>query len=396
MKILFVAPRFHTNQVPIVNNLKKLGHDVEFYVQYVGETEDHSNLKPFIIQPSMVTKFIFKLIEYIYDSNVAEKKKGAYFSPAIYLLYKNIRRFSPDIVFLRGSFFKTIPINYLCKVLKINCVYYDQNPIYHIEEDSFQKNYKLKIKYFLKKYHLPKVRISPVKVKNASNLTKKQQEYIINPHEYFIPLVAETNNELARNYFKGDNINILSVGKYRDYKNHFLLVDAIHQLKDIKSIKVKIVGQAKNEEEIKYFCALKEYIYKHKLQDTISIEKNIDYKSMKAIYMNSDVFILTSKKEVASIAILEAMSNGLVAISTDMNGTATYIEYGLSGYTFSSMDCNSLSKTIEKLLNDKIKIERMGRAAYTNIYNNYSFNNYYIALSNVIRKEFDISLIENK
>lgn len=396
MKILFIAPRFHTNQVPIVTNLIKRGHEVDFYSQYVGKTEDHSNIRPCVMKQSLLTKFIFKLIDIKHNQNVAEKKKVAYFIPSIYSLSKKIREFLPDIIILRGSYFLAIPVNYICKILKINCIYYDQGPLYFKKEDCLQDGIKVKIKYYIKKHHLPRVRITPVKVQKANELVQKKSELKIKPHEYFIPLIAEKSDKFTREYCKEGHINILSVGKYRDYKNHFLLVDAIQLLTNLRNIKVLIVGQAENEEEMKYFDSLKQYINKNNLQDTITLEKNIDYKSMKEIYRNSDIFILTSKKEVASVAVLEAMSHGLVTISTDMNGTATYIENGISGYTFETMDPTSLVEKIENLIADKEKIKVMGRAAYKNICNNYSFSNYYNALDSVIKKEFNVSLIDDK
>jgi glycosyltransferase involved in cell wall biosynthesis len=396
MKIIYIAPRFHTNQVPIITNLIKQGHDVEFFAQYIGKTEDHSDITPSFIQQSLLSKLIFRLIDVMYNQNVAEKKKVSYFIPALHALYKKIRFSQPDLIILRGTLFVVIPVNYICKITKVNCIYYNQSPLYYKEKDLLNIDIKNKIKNHIKKYHFPKVRITPVKVVNANELIQNDEKFKIRPNDYFLPLIAEKSNELNREYCKESHINILSVGKYRDYKNHFLLVDSIKLLKDLRKIKVKIVGQAQNKDEMKYFESLKQYIYKKHLQDTITTERNIDYKSMKEIYRNSDIFILTSKSEVASVAVIEAMSHGLVTISTDLNGTATYIENGISGYTFKTMNPSSLTEKIENLIADEEKIKVMGCAAYKNVCSNYSFDNYYSSLNYILSEEFNMNLIEDK
>ena len=46
MRFLYVAPRYHTNQVPIIRGLKRKGHEVCFLSQYAGKVEDYSDLTP--------------------------------------------------------------------------------------------------------------------------------------------------------------------------------------------------------------------------------------------------------------------------------------------------------------------------------------------------------------
>src|SRR5690625_5554899 len=49
MRILFVAPRFHTNQVPLMEALLAGGHQVQFHVERVRPSEDHSLVTPRVI-----------------------------------------------------------------------------------------------------------------------------------------------------------------------------------------------------------------------------------------------------------------------------------------------------------------------------------------------------------
>ena len=52
MKIAFLAPRYHTNQISLVKYLLKKKNQVSFYVTRVGKSEDHSSLKPSILMKS--------------------------------------------------------------------------------------------------------------------------------------------------------------------------------------------------------------------------------------------------------------------------------------------------------------------------------------------------------
>ena len=49
-KILFIAPRYHTNQIPICRVLKNNGYEIDFYVKFFGKTDgfigfDKANIK---------------------------------------------------------------------------------------------------------------------------------------------------------------------------------------------------------------------------------------------------------------------------------------------------------------------------------------------------------------
>ena len=61
MKILFIAPRFHTNQVHWMNSLIENGHQVEFHSQIKGKIENYKNLTPKLFQPCLFSESIMKV-----------------------------------------------------------------------------------------------------------------------------------------------------------------------------------------------------------------------------------------------------------------------------------------------------------------------------------------------
>ena len=372
----------------------KKAHQIKFFVQYIGKSEDHSIVEPYIIKKTFFSSLLYKLVDYKYSASEARKIKIKIFMPEMVDLLKKIKQYRPDIVILRDRNVVSLYVYNICRLLKIKCtIIYNQTPLYTYINGSPNNKWKEKIKKILINHFFPKVRMTTVYARDLTKLRENQGEYYIKEHHYFVPFVAEVNEEIAnRSYCKAGRIRILSVGKYRDYKNHFLLIDAISLIKNRTNLDVTIIGQVASEEEKRYYHSLKAYIKKKQLDNIVNLETNIEYKKMNSIYQRNDVFVLTSKKEVASISILEAMANGMVTISTDANGTASYIKEGECGYLFRTMDAKDLSKKIEQLLSNQFQIKKMGRSAYMNIKDHYSFHNYYLALKQILKKEFKMDL----
>ena len=49
MHILYVAPRYHTNQIPIMEGWLAHGDEVQFLVQYAGQSEDYRVIQPVVL-----------------------------------------------------------------------------------------------------------------------------------------------------------------------------------------------------------------------------------------------------------------------------------------------------------------------------------------------------------
>lgn len=388
MNFLFVAPRFHTNQFIITRSLLDMGHRVAFFAYYAGNTEDYSSLEPHLMKKSLYSRCMSKNLEKRYGPNLAESKKNKYFIPQFFDLLKKIKAFHPDIVITRETNKTSFFVHLICRILRIKCVIlYNQIPLYSRKKNGMIKKIKGAVKFIF----FPRVRITTVRTDNPTKFKNHMDQYYIKKHDYFVPFIEETR-DVTRAYCKDGIAGILSVGKYRDYKNHFLLVDAISLLKDKGGFRAAIIGQAYNDEEIAYYDRLDTYIKEKGLENIVTLYKNMKYSEMNDLYSQYDIFTLTSKKELASIAVLEAMASGMVTISTDVNGTASYIEEGKCGFLFKTMDAEDLASKIEAVISDKNRVGNMGRAASENIKKHYSFANYYTALGDLLKKEFNVEL----
>lgn len=87
-----------------------------------------------------------------------------------------------------------------------------------------------------------------------------------------------------------------------------------------------------------------------------------------------DVFVLNSKTEGMSYAVLEAMASGLPVIATDVGGNVELINHDSEGYLVSQGDVESLAGYMAKLASDQSLLSRMGKNARQKVIKNYSLN----------------------
>jgi glycosyltransferase involved in cell wall biosynthesis len=76
-----------------------------------------------------------------------------------------------------------------------------------------------------------------------------------------------------------------------------------------------------------------------------------------------DVFVMTSRWEAFSLALLEAMACALPTVSSDLPGIAEALTDGESGYLHPVDDLDGMSASVLKILADRELARRMGAAA---------------------------------
>jgi len=76
----------------------------------------------------------------------------------------------------------------------------------------------------------------------------------------------------------------------------------------------------------------------------------------------ADIFVLPSRSEGFSNAIVEAMAASLPVVATDVGGNAEAVQDGVSGFIVSSEDPQALSAAIAQLLADPSRAKAMGAA----------------------------------
>lgn len=85
-------------------------------------------------------------------------------------------------------------------------------------------------------------------------------------------------------------------------------------------------------------------------------------KNVRALLGLSDIFVLPSRSEGFSNALLEGMAAGLPCVATAVGGNPELVEEGVSGYLVPSDSPEELADRILKLLGDQSLRHRMGMA----------------------------------
>lgn len=390
LNVLYVAPRYHTNQVPIMRGWYEHNCRVMFMAEAEG-TEGISEVHDYVefhkLKPSVVSKIYFGLIDRMYSPNQAEWKKVTCLIPAFFDTMKKIRSFQPDLVIVRERYIANAVIFLICKLLDIDtCVLYVQQPIYGMVAS---KNI---VKKYLKRKIFPKAVFSPV---YYHGLMRKKSG---NSDVWFVPLVAGNNiSEGPHDYFKGGRIRFLDVGKYREVKNHFFLIDVFDKLKekiDREDVRLTIIGEVSNSDEENYYDKLNLYIKEKGLEDIIEMKRNIPFRKMENLYNEYDVLLLSSTNESAGMVILEAMEKGLCVAASIYCGLASYLDEYQCGYTFDINDTEELENLLFKLIKEKELICEMGNKGVGIIKSELNFEKYVEALNKLTEREFKFSIIK--
>jgi glycosyltransferase involved in cell wall biosynthesis len=88
-----------------------------------------------------------------------------------------------------------------------------------------------------------------------------------------------------------------------------------------------------------------------------------EHKAVRPLLEMSDAFVLPSRSEGFSNALLEAMACELPCIATNVGGNVEAIEDGLNGLIVEAGNAGSLAHAISRILNDLDRAKQMARAA---------------------------------
>lgn len=365
MRFLYVAPRYHTNQAPIMKGLKEQGHTVCFLSHYAGKIEDYSHLTPEVIGYSQT----YKVIDYLYVNllhrNVpkAADKKLLWGFPPVFRLSSKIRKYKPDIAIIRERSVYSIVTYLICRHYHIPSILYNQSPLW-IEK-------KTDLPHRIVNSLTPKVRMTPVMGGPKPGLIREDRAI-------FVPFVMETKlSPEHKNYCQDNTIHIFAVGKYEKRKNILMLAEVINSLSQKYKLHLTVAGECSTEFHKRYYEDVKRYIENHHLQDNILLLKNLSRKEMDHEYAKADLFVLPSTMEPASISQLEAMAFSVPVICSDSNGSACYVKAGYNGLQFKDNDRDDLQRAVEQFLMNPETVKEMGKNSYQDVKEHYQFRHYF-------------------
>lgn len=378
MKVLYMSHRYHTNQNTIMKGWKENGHEICFISQYAGKIEDYTYVKPIVLGYGV----LFRGINWVYVNVLFRHRPYAmdmrlkFGWPPIRKMMKLIREFSPDVAILRERSVYTICMTAVCRHYHIPTILYNMSPVWDTE---IKTDLAHRIVYKL----TPSYRMTPADVVGTDYENKIKDE-----KSYWTPYLMEPQvSPQERIYFREGRINILSIGKYQQRKNLWMMVYAIEKLSYKYSLHLTIVGELSNRFHQEYYDKITSYVREHGLGDRITFYINLNKTQVMEEYVKADLYVLPSTGEPAAVTPVEGMAFSIPVISGSDNGSANYILEGKTGYVFRDCDQQDLEDKIEKIIQDKETLLEMGKAAYEHVKRNFQFDRYYGVVQTILKEQ---------
>jgi glycosyltransferase involved in cell wall biosynthesis len=353
MRFLFIAPRYHTNQIGVIRNLKKK-YKVFFNAIYKGKIEDYSLIKPFHIKQSNLSK----IIEIIFKT----KNKKILFFPNILECYRKFEKIKPDVAIIRlygrlNPYISAI----ILRLLRTKIIFYEQAPndLSHLKKKRFKLIFKI-IELKLQNYVFNSLWMTPLKKNN-----------FFFKNSFFLPFVVD----IKKNIRSTKNFKILIIGKFQERKSIYLALKSLKKLKEKYKFKTTIIGEVSTKKHKEYYLKCKKFIIENNLNNEIKIITNLKYKKTINFYKNHHLFLLPSTNEPASISLLEAIGNSMPVICSDTCGTRFYVKSKF-GKIFKTDNLQSLTNCINYFLKNKKNYKSYSNNAHIFACNNLSEKNY--------------------
>ncbi|MBI5353868.1 MAG: glycosyltransferase [Chloroflexi bacterium] len=164
-----------------------------------------------------------------------------------------------------------------------------------------------------------------------------------------------------------NKVVLIYVGRLAPQKSLPVLLEALqNSLPACPSLHLLLIGDGSER------AALEEQA-KH-----LGIEEHVSFLGNQTdvrTYLNAaDIFVLPSKAEGISNALLEAMSAGLACVVTKVGGNFEILNSGRCGVLLPAGDVSAWSKSLTELGNDPEKCRALGDAAQTHVRSHFDFS----------------------
>jgi glycosyltransferase involved in cell wall biosynthesis len=151
---------------------------------------------------------------------------------------------------------------------------------------------------------------------------------------------------------------VTTVGNIRRVKGHDVFVRAAASVvEQFPHVSFSIAGEILDPE---YFQELETLVRDLDLSDRFHFAGGVT--GLREYLSAADIFVLPSRSEGFSNAIVEAMAASLPVVATNVGGNAEAVQDGISGFIVPSEDTGALAAAIVRLLSDPVKAGMMGAA----------------------------------
>lgn len=158
-----------------------------------------------------------------------------------------------------------------------------------------------------------------------------------------------------------ENKIVLNIGRFVKDKGHNMLLRAWNKVvSKYPNWKLKIVGDGPLKKD------MEKLIYDFNLEDNVKIIP--PHKNIKEDFLNSSIFVLSSRYEGFGMVLAEAMACGVPCVSFDCpSGPKNIISNNIDGILVPDQNIELLANSIIELIDNKEKRKLFGKRARNNI-----------------------------
>ena len=166
-----------------------------------------------------------------------------------------------------------------------------------------------------------------------------------------IPNGVEIPQDVERPHWPGGRLLIVAANRFDHQKNPDLLIDIASELRSFVDFRMDVIGTGPRSQDIG------ERVRRSGLQDRVVLHGAVT--DPRRFFRSAHEFLSTSRWEGLPLALLEAMSEGLCILATDVVGNADAVTHGSDGFLF--RDCAEACEALRSL--DPQTWRRLSRAA---------------------------------
>jgi glycosyltransferase involved in cell wall biosynthesis len=172
----------------------------------------------------------------------------------------------------------------------------------------------------------------------------------------------------SRPAIPSDELLVTTVGNIRRVKGHDVFIKAAASIvPHFPNVSFSIAGDVLEPD---YFAELQALVRDLNLSDHFHFVGNVT--DLHQHLFAANIFVLPSRSEGFSNAIIEAMAASLPVVATNVGGNAEAVKDGFTGFLVPPDDPAALAAAISRLLSDQSQAKAMGAAGKAIVAENFT------------------------
>ena len=164
----------------------------------------------------------------------------------------------------------------------------------------------------------------------------------------------------------GEPFELLMVGRLAPVKAQHVLIDAVEQLRARgRRVRLRLVGDGPDR------GSLERAIAERGLAGEVQLLGAQNQTTVRALYHETDAFVLASFAEGVPVVLMEAMATEVPCVATRIMGIPELIRDGVDGLLVTPADAGEIVSAVERLMDDRELAGRLARSGRQRVAERY-------------------------